>query len=130
MTTEIEKKFFKAFDIPKRFYALINIGDLDYQEKEVSSLTLRKLWNQVKWYIVSKTFKEFKKSNLWREAYPEITDRILLELIVICFNNDFVVHSKNLNELQERILYLLTQNANDKDILNAVRKLFGWRSNE
>lgn len=95
MTTDVEKKFFEAFDIPKRFYAPINIGDLDYQEKEVSSPTLRKLWNQVKWDLICnedlapETYAEFKKSNFWREEYPEITDRILLELIEIIIKRDF-----------------------------------------
>lgn len=131
MTNEIEKKFFEAFGIPKRFYALINIGDLDYQAKKVSSPTLRKLWNQVEWDLIShedivpETFAEFKKSNLWVEDYPEITDGILLELMLLALNNDFVVHAKNLNELQEKILYLLTKNANDKSIYTLVRKQFG-----
>lgn len=99
MTTEIEKKFFKALGIEPK----LTLISMDVHE-------------------VSDGYSYSEK---YREHYPKITDLILLELIVICLNNDFVVHSKNLDELQEKILYLLTKNANNKDILNTVRKLFG-----
>lgn len=130
MTTDVEKKFFEAFDIPKRFYAPINIGDLDYQEKEVSSPTLRKLWNQVKWDLICnedlapETYAEFKKSNFWREEYPEITDRILLELIVINNENAPAVVD-TLDELRNQVLYWCI--VYKKRIYHQVRKLFGLK---
>ena len=122
------KKFFEAFGIPKRFYALINIGDLDSQAKKVSSPTLRKLWNQVEWDLISQedvvpeTFAEFKKSNLWVEDYPEITDRILLELIVINNENAPAV-GDTLDELRNQVLYWCI--VYKKRIYHQVRKQFG-----
>lgn len=128
MKTETEKEFYEAFDIPKRFYASINIGDLDYQPQEVSSPTLRKLWNQVEWHLIShediapETYAEFKKSDFWSEEYPEITDRILLELIVINNENAPAV-GKTLEELRNQVLYWCIVYKNR--IYNQVRKLFG-----
>lgn len=115
MTTEIEKKFFKAFGIRET-------SEIDLLKPEYANQSVCKKCEKNK-YCADYCDEAY-------EAYPEITDRILLELNVICLNNDFVVHSKNLNELQEKILYLLTHNANNKDIFNAVRKLFEVGSND
>lgn len=96
MVSNIEEQFFKTFDIPKLFSMDINIGDLDANWITVTEPTLKKLWDNHRWDIgneagyvdpdeekeeIPTTFKEFKKSNFWREEYPEITAEILLELI-------------------------------------------------
>lgn len=124
MTTETEKAFFKAFGIPKNVkkFRQYNFGQVPYGQKELK----KSLDEGIECRYIKAEPNKGNDCVFWTEIYyPELTDRILLELIVICYNNDFVVHSKNLNELQERILYLLTHNANNKDILYAVRKLFG-----
>lgn len=123
MTTEIEKKFFEAFGIPKNVkkYRQYNFGRVPYGQKELK----KSLDNGIECRYIKAEPSECSDCVYWTEIYyPEITDRILLELIVLSLNNDFVIHSKNITELQEKILYLLTQNANNKDMLYAVRKLF------
>ena len=32
MTTKIQKQFFEKYNIPKRFYTIVNLGDLDNNE--------------------------------------------------------------------------------------------------
>lgn len=96
MVSNIEEQFFKTFDIPKLFSMDINIGDLDANWITVTEPTLKKLWDNHGWDIgneaayidpdeeteeIPTTFKEFKKSNYWREEYPEITDTILIKLV-------------------------------------------------
>ena len=56
------------------------------------------------------------------EKYPQITDRILLELIRLGLNYDFVIHSKSKDELKEKLLILLIRN--DVEFKHQVHTLF------
>ena len=56
------------------------------------------------------------------EKYPQITDRILLELIRLGLNYDFVIHAKSKDELKEKLLILLIRN--DVEFKHQVRILF------
>ena len=56
------------------------------------------------------------------EKYPQITDRILLELIRRGLNYDFVIHSKSEDELKEKLLILLIRN--DVEFKHKVHTLF------
>lgn len=56
------------------------------------------------------------------EKYPQITDRILLELIRLGLNYDFVIHAKSKDELKEKLLTLLIRN--DVEFKHQVRTLF------
>lgn len=56
------------------------------------------------------------------EKYPQITDRILLELIRLGLNYDFVIHAKSKDELKEKLLTLLIRN--DVEFKHQVCTLF------
>ena len=56
------------------------------------------------------------------EKYPQITDRILLELIRLGLNYDFVIHSKTVKELKEKLLALLMYN--EAEFKQQVQALF------
>lgn len=84
MTTDIEKNFFDTFGIEQRHKC--TDGALEPCNEQC---------NECGYYEL---------------RYPPITDRILLELLRICLNNDFVIHSKDLAELKEKVLYLLIRN--------------------
>lgn len=55
--------------------------------------------------------------------YPQISDSILLELIRLGLNYDFVIHSKSVEELKEKLLALLMYNeAEFKQQVQAIFK--------
>ena len=86
MTTKIQKQFFEKYNIPKRFYTIVNLGDLDNNYQEVSANTLEELFDNVQmdleeWVEDVKDFKDYE------EKYPEITDSIYLRLIKIIIRN-------------------------------------------
>ena len=93
MTTELEKQFFDTFGIPKIYKTTMNIGDLDVNLKEIQAPTLKELYEIAKYdFTIPIYFSWFKRSKRWSEEYPEITDRILLELFDILratYNIDF-----------------------------------------
>ena len=67
----------------------------------------------------------------WEYYYPEITDRILLELICIVSNfymdYELPIHLENVEELKECILNSLiciAKNKKTKDVYNQVQSLF------
>lgn len=93
MEKRVEKEFFEKFNIPKYFSMEVNFGDLDCNFQTVIAKSLNELWDNYEfdlscseyWFEegekAPKTYQEFKKSDYWREEYPEITADILLELI-------------------------------------------------
>lgn len=100
MTNEIEKEFFDAFGIkPKKSEISCN---------ECGSI-----------------MEECGCFDCEKEIYPEITDRILLELIVINNENAPAV-GDTLEELKNQILYWCIQYK--CKIYNQVRELFGINS--
>lgn len=54
--------------------------------------------------------------------YPDITDRILLELIRLGLNYDFVIHAKSVEELKEKLLALLMYS--EAEFKQQVQELF------
>ncbi|MBR5202354.1 MAG: hypothetical protein IKW45_03730 [Clostridia bacterium] len=93
MTTEIEKQFFEAFEIEteEKFYCLKGYCNQNPSVK-----------------MNSTKCRNCKNGNYY--ISPEITWRRFLELLRICLNNDFVIHSKDLAELKEKALFLLARN--------------------
>lgn len=65
---------------------------------------------------------EFGKTTKAFVDYPQITDRILLELIRLGLNYDFVIHSKSVEELKEKLLPLLMYN--EAEFKHQVQTLF------
>ena len=89
MTTEIERQFFDTFGI---------------KQKELIFRTM----NCACGCHDCKNCDKYK--NNFSKIYPRLTDRILLELIRLGLNYDFVIHSKSVEELKEKLLALLIYN--------------------
>jgi hypothetical protein len=109
MTNDLEITFFDTFGIPKIYKTTINIGDLDYNPVDITAPTLKKLHEEAQIdFAIPFEFKEFKNNTaLWEHDYPQITDRILLELICIDFNeNPYKCRGgqTSVDEVKERIL--------------------------
>ena len=101
MTDELTKTFFDTFEIKQREYT------------QCCSLGCKKPYTD----CVNCQYHEVYKID-----YPEITDHILLELIRLGLNYDFVIHSKSKDELKEKLLALLIRN--DVEFKQQVQALF------
>ena len=80
-----------------------------------------KLFDKTNFIDFIKSGKDYLLSRVIK-YYPQITDRILLELIRLGLNYDFVIHSKSKDELKEKLLTLLIRN--DVEFKHQVRTLF------
>lgn len=106
MTNELEKQFFDTFGIEPHYYCADEYVFEAMLEYECT------VGNREK----CKTCKKVGKS------YPQITDRILLELIRLGLNYDFVIHPKSVEELKEKLLALLMYN--EAEFKQQVQELF------
>lgn len=93
MTTDLEKKFFDTFGIKQREYTQCTLMGCKYVYKNCNNCQFH---------------------NIYKVDYPEITDRILLELLVIMTRyTDIIDGFDNVQELKEFVLkdliYSLTQ---------------------
>ena len=106
--SEIEKQFFETFGIEPKWKSEQCDG-----------------WMRTTAVAYFTNLEEAKKFGLVFQKepdYPEITDRILLELIRLGLNYDFVIHSKSKDELKEKLLALLIRN--DVEFKQQVQALF------
>ena len=103
---KIEKQFFDTFGIEPRSYLLCTSG-----------------WD----CIDAQPCEQCHYGKLIEDEFPKITDRILLELIRLGLNYDFVIHSKSKDELKEKLLALLIRN--DVEFKQQVRPLFEENNN-
>ena len=102
--SEIEKQFFEMFGIGR---------------KEV----ILKTMNCACGCHDCKNCEKYK--NKFSKIYPEITDRILLELICIANTSPFTTFgSRDIKNLKEEVLLVLCDCINYKDIKHQVRALF------
>ena len=114
MTNEIEKQFFDTFEIePKSVKRTLKLAMQGYDESDLPEDLKQFISSQAQVYNV----------------YPQITDRILLELICICnstyingYTNYFMATGKTKEELKEEILKKCITLS--KDIKHQVRALF------
>lgn len=124
MTNELEKKFFDTFNLTKyklvsKYNKLLTYGPYDTLE---DTKTVAK--GLMDCFIIE-------------EVYPQISDRILLELIVvIMFHEDLYGYPRNVKDLKENVLKQLMETYNKfssssyeyqqtaKDIKHQVRTLF------
>ena len=94
MTSELEKQFFDTFGIEPKTNREYGYTMAIYNEAGTEEV----------------------------KFYPQITDRILLELIRLGLNYDFVIHSKSVEELKEKLLVLLMYN--EAEFKQQVQELF------
>ena len=109
MTSELEKTFFDTFGI----------------EKILPCATCC-FWHHDK----DRCYWDYENDTECKapKVYPKITDRILLELIRLGLNYDFVIHAKSKDELKEKLLTLLIRN--DVEFKQRVRTLFKENTND
>ena len=130
MTTELEKQFFKVFEIPKIFKTTINTGDLDLNYVEIQAPTLKELYEEARFDFETPIyFSWFKRSKRWREEYPQITDRHYLELICVLNKNVSITDRLYRNEmtiecLKTMVLHDLIRVRNIFDIKHQVQAIF------
>lgn len=106
MTTKIQKQFFEKYNVPKRFYTVVNLGDLDNNYQEVSADTLEELFDNygrdnIEWD--DEPIDDIKNFKDYKEKYPKITDSIYLKLIKIIVKkfSDFEIDSICYNHHKE-----------------------------
>ena len=122
MTTEIEKQFFDTFGIKAHYkYLLIDKTSRCHNEKLFDKTNFIDFVKSGKDYLLLKVIK----------YYPQITDRILLELI--CLNNIYLweTHTSTVDELKNVLLNkyiehvnLMTDKNEKQEYINQVRTLF------
>lgn len=111
MTTELEKQFFDTFGIEPKYHCSYHDCNCPIED-------------------VGKFNKKCPKQAVTKECdvrshkaiYPQITNCILLELIRLGLNYDFVIHSKTVKELKEKLLALLMYN--EAEFKQQVQALF------
>lgn len=108
MTTDLTKTFFDTFGIEPEIRHSCN----GFWEKGIEDCPVKKC-----------DICKYKHETI--EYYPIITDRILLELIRLGLNYDFVIHSKSVEELKEKLLALLIYN--EAEFKQQVQELFKER---
>lgn len=109
MINKLEKQFFQRFGIePKKGCTAYD----KFTEEEANAICNDKC----------------AECSYLDDVYPKITDHILLELIRLGLNYDFVIHSKSKDELKEKLLVLLIRN--DVEFKQQVQALFKEAENE
>lgn len=123
MTNELEKNFFDTFGIEPKYAYLVT--DMFYTS---NSHNYEATKNDLIKYFGNKNCGRYKVTEVYK-TYPQITDRILLELICICnstyingYTNYFMATGKTKEGLKEEILKKCI--ALSKDIKCQVRTLF------
>ena len=77
--SDIEKEFYETFNIPQKFYTIVNFGDLDNNYQEVSANSLEELFNNYNSYL-DEYIEDIKDFMDWRSGYEDITSDIVLGL--------------------------------------------------
>lgn len=122
MTNELEKKFFDTFGIEPKYAYLVT--DMFYTS---NSHNYEATKNDLIKYFSDKNCGRYKVTEVYK-TYPQITDRILLELLVIMTRyTDIIEGFDSVQELKEFVLkdlmYSLAQPECDI-VKQQVRRLF------
>lgn len=126
MTNELEKNFFDKFGIECNisFHQQFNGAQvprgLEFYKKreELAKTGIIKIWHKML------NPRPENDCVYWGEYhYPQITDRILLELIII-LGTICTVFDKNVDDLKENVLKNLIELSGRYHIYNQVRTLF------
>lgn len=127
MTNELEKQFFQCFGIePKKEYYCPSC-DTKLEEWKTEKGLYYMCGNCCECdYVLDsldKEFEEILKNLSYRMIYPQISDSILLELIII-LGTICTVFDKNVDDLKENVLKNLIELSGRYHIYNQVRALF------
>ena len=117
MTNELEKQFFDTFGIKPN--NMCKYAKYSYDGTEGT------------WYLCDKNQKEcwtYPSNTTCKDkmtSYPEITDRILLELICIAHTSPVITFiSRDVKSLKEEVLMVLCNWVNNRNIKQQVQALF------
>ena len=110
MTNELEKTFFDTFGIePKCVKRTLKLAMPEYNENDLPKDLMQFMSSQTQVYHI----------------YPEITDRILLELICIAHTSPVITFvSRDVKSLKEEVLMVLCNWVNNRNIKQQVQTLF------
>ena len=116
MTNELEKTFFDTFGIRAYYkYLLIDKTSRCHNEKLFDKTNFIDFVKSSKDYLLLKVIK----------YHPQITDRILLELICIAHTSPVITFvSRDVKSLKEEVLMALCNWVNNGNIKHQVRTLF------
>lgn len=95
--SDIEKEFYKAFNIPQKFYTTVNFGDLDNNYQEVSADSLEELFNNYNSYF-DEYIEKIENFMDWRSGHEPITSDIVLGLIKILTDKYGTIEIKPLHK--------------------------------
>ena len=123
MTNELEKQFFKYFGIEPRYEDACTVEDKYWDNEELANE-----YGTFDQYMNCKCGNQENCTTecscaYQREVYPAISDRILLELIII-LGTICTVFDKNVDDLKENVLKTLIELNGRYHIYNQVRTLF------
>ena len=123
MTNELEKTFFSTFGIEPRYEDACTVEDKYWNNEELANE-----YGTFDQYMNCKCGNQENCTTecscaYQREVYPQITDRILLELIII-LGTICTVFDKNIDDLKENVLKNLIELSGRYHIYNQVRTLF------
>ena len=126
MTNELEKQFFDTFGIEHhiRHWQQYNFAQVENGLKLFPERQKLADEGYIKITCNKLNPTEFNDCVYWEEYhYPQITDRILLELIII-LGTICTVFDKNVDDLKENVLKNLIELSGRYHIYNQVRTLF------
>lgn len=123
MTNELEKTFFSTFGIEPRYEDACTVEDKYWNNEELANE-----YGTFDQYMNCKCGEQENCTTecscaYQREVYPQITDRILLELIII-LGTICTIFDKNVDDLKENVLKNLIELSGRYHIYNQVRTLF------
>lgn len=131
MTNELEKQFFDTFGIEPKYEDACTVEDKYWANEELANE-----YGTFDQYMNCKCGNQENCTTecscaYQKEIYPEITDRILLELI--CLNNIYLweVHTNTVDELKNVLLNKYIEHVNlmadeneKQEYINQVQSLF------
>ena len=124
--SEIEKQFFETFGIEPKHNDGCMIADKYWANEELPNqyITFDNFLNCECPHINEGCFStcEYAYDNI---EYPQIIDRILLELICIAHTSPVITFtSRDIKNLKEEVLLVLCNYVNQRDIKHQVQALF------
>ena len=129
MTTDIERQFFETFGIEPKHNDGCEISDRYWANEENADkyITFDNYMNTFCPESDSGACFATCPFAYYKEEYPQITDRILLELI--CIGTQFfaelvLLTSDNIEDLKEQVLIIYLKTAYKEKITRQVRTLF------
>lgn len=129
MVTDIEKQFFDTFGLEPKCEDACELSDEYWDDEHLANeYGVFDNYMEAKGCPIDKDGCTYNcRYSYTKEVYPQITDRILLELI--CIGTQFfaelvLLTSDNIEDLKEQVLIIYLKTAYKEKITRQVRTLF------